>query len=290
MVVTIEENRTLKDFSTFSIGGPARYLVTVDSAEQMREAFCFAKQKNLPFLVLGKGSNCLFDDLGYEGVVIINKISFLEPVGESQFHVGSGYSFSRLGAKLAREGWSGLEFASGIPGTVGGAVFMNAGANGQETVATLRSIDFMRPDGKHEVITNLEGFGYRTSPFHEMKGAILGATFELIRCETAKQMQRDLVEYRTATQPYGTPSAGCVFRNTKEVSAGRLIEESLCKGERIGGAEVSQIHANFIVNSGGATARDVLNLAKEVEKRVWKEKGIRLERELRFIPCQEERP
>ena len=141
----------LKDLCTFGIGGAAQFYTEVRTVEEMQQALLYCREQNLPYFILGKGSNCLFDDRGFAGLVIHNKIDFKEENPPGAFHVGAGFNFSLLGTQTARAGWTGLEFASGIPGTVGGAVFMNAGANGKETCETLISVDFLTPEGDFKV-------------------------------------------------------------------------------------------------------------------------------------------
>ena len=279
-----EEGKLLKDFSTFGIGGPAKYFTIVNTISQLQEAICTCNEKNLRYLVLGKGSNSLFGDQGYDGVIILNKIHFIEE-NEGLFHVGAGYSFSLLGSQTARKGWEGLEFASGIPGTVGGAVFMNAGANGSETFQSLTHVTYVNEKGEIELLDKSEiQWSYRHTSFHERKGAIAAARFQLKSSTQARQKQLTLIDYRTKTQPYSDQSAGCVFRNSPQVSAGRLIQESGLKGYSIGGAEVSTVHANFIVNKGSAKAQDVLALAKHIQNTVLEKTGQFLEMEIRIIP------
>ena len=278
-----EEGRLLKEFTTFGIGGPARYLVEVKTIAELQEAILECNQKQLRYFILGKGSNTLFHDKGFDGAVILNKIHFLEE-NEGKFYAGAGYSFSLLGSQTARKGWSGLEFASGIPGTVGGAVFMNAGANGNETFKTLTEVTFVNEKGQIEILPKSElKWGYRWTLFHERKGAIAAARFELQTSSEARQHQLTLIDYRTKTQPYSDQSAGCVFRNPKDSSAGKLIQDCGLKGIFIGGAEVSSMHANFIVNKGSATAQDVLSLAKLVQTTVQEKTGHLLEMEIRVI-------
>ncbi|MBP7075239.1 MAG: UDP-N-acetylmuramate dehydrogenase [Rhabdochlamydiaceae bacterium] len=279
-----EEGKLLKDFTTFGIGGPAKYFTIVTTIVQLQEAICTCNEKNLSYLILGKGSNSLFSDQGFDGVIILNKIHFIEEK-EGLFQVGAGYSFSLLGSQTARKGWEGLEFASGIPGTVGGAVFMNAGANGSETFQTLFDVTYVNEKGDVEVLPKSEiEWGYRHTSFHERKGAIAAARFQLRASSVARQKQLTLIDYRTKTQPYSDQSAGCVFRNTPQMSAGRLIQECGLKGFSIGGAEVSTVHANFIVNKGSAKSEDVLTLAKHVQSTVLEKTGQFLEMEIRIIP------
>lgn len=274
----------LKDYTTYGIGGPAKQFVEVISANQMQEVLKCCDR----FIVIGKGSNLLFDDRGFDGTVIYNKIQSSEWLDDS-VHVGSGFSFALLGAQSARKGLSGLEFASGIPGSVGGAVFMNAGANGMETKDAITEVGFVNADGTLEVFSKEEiQFAYRTSLFHSLSGAIVSATFALRKAEGAKKRQKEIIEYRTSTQPYGEKSCGCAFRNPPGDAAGRLIEACGLKEFSIGGATVSPVHANFIVNLGDAKAQDILDLMKYVQVKVAHKSGIQLQPEVRFIPYQKE--
>lgn len=283
----LETARSLSELSTFRIGGPARLFVEVRTLEEMKEALLYCRQNHLAFFILGKGSNCLFHDRGFDGLVIANHITFCER-RFPDVHVGAGYSFSLLGSQTAKEGWGGLEFASGIPGTVGGAIYMNAGANGADTSQTLKEVTFLTDEGTLLALKREElQFGYRFSSFQQKRGAIISALFTLFPSEGAKEKQQALIAHRQRTQPYRDPSAGCVFRNPAGHFAGALIESSGLKGARVGGAEVSSLHANFIVNRGGASAEDVLKLAALIQRQVKEKSGVELELELRSIPCQE---
>jgi UDP-N-acetylmuramate dehydrogenase len=277
-IVKLQTNRSLSEFSTFGIGGPIRLFVEVSTIEEMEEALSLGH----PWLVVGKGSNCLFADVGFDGLVILNKIDFCEWQENSVF-VGSGYSFSLLGVQSARKGLSGLEFASGIPATVGGAIFMNAGANGKETKDALKSVLYF--DGKRQEFAREElSFSYRTSPFQKLPGVILGATFALTAEPAARQNQLKIVDYRMKTQPLKDKSVGCIFRNPPGDAAGRLIEQCGLKGTKIGGAKVSEVHANFIVNENKATSQDVRALIALIQKTVFEKTGVELESEVRFVP------
>ena len=215
-----------------------------------------------------------------------NKISYLT-IKDGLVDVGAGYSFSRLGLTTAKNNLKGLEFASGIPATVGGAIFMNAGANGEETENSLTEVSFVDEKGElsHLLKEDLE-FSYRHSSFQKKRGAIVSARFLLKDCSKARALQLSIIEYRTKTQPYNDPSIGCVFKNPTGTSAGALIEKSGLKGLGVGGAEVSHKHANFIVNRGDALASDVLALAIKVQEQVELSTGIKLEMEIRCIPYQ----
>lgn len=285
---SFEKNKSLKEFTTFGIGGEAKYFLTVSEIPSMQEALLFCHKNALPFLILGKGSNILMDDKGFNGLVILNRIAFLETQDESlTWHVGGGYSFSLLGHQTAKEGLEGLEFASGIPASVGGAVFMNAGANGRETSESLEAVDFVTEEG---ILVSLKkeelSFGYRHSSFQERKGAIVGATFRLKKNADAKQKQLEIIAYRKKTQPLKEKSAGCVFRNPPSHSAGALIDQCGLKGKKIGGAEVSTLHANFIINTQSATATEVLSLIDIIQDEVKRQTGVELKSEIRCIPYE----
>ena len=281
------QNKPLAPLSTFAIGGPAKLFIEVKMAEEMIQVRKYINEQKIPFWILGRGSNSLFDDRGFDGLVILNSIRFCD-FSEGLLCVGAGYNFSLLGSQMARKGWGGLEFASGIPGSVGGAIFMNAGAGGSETCDILKAVRYVNEDGliveqKREELT----FSYRYSLFQENKGIVVSGIFQLEKCEEARKKQVAMTKYRIATQPYGQPSAGCVFRNPSQKSqAGALIEKCGLKGARVGGAEVSKLHANFIVNRGKATASNVIELAKLIKKTVQEQTGIKLELEMHPIPYQ----
>ncbi len=279
-----ESGRSLSELSTFGIGGAIRWYFEANTISDAQESIEWAHREKTPYFILGKGSNCLFDDRGFDGLVIHNKIDFCEFSG-MEISVGAGYSFSLLGSQSARFDLSGLEFASGIPGSVGGAVFMNAGANGRETSDCLREVVFLTEEGAIETYARADlQFGYRASPFQKMKGCILSARFVLQPSREARKSQLEIISRRLKTQPYRDKSAGCVFCNpSKETPAGALIDRCNLKGLKVGGAEVSSVHANFIVNAGGASAADVLALIEMIQKQVYDQTGIRLEPELRRI-------
>ncbi|MCB1108005.1 MAG: UDP-N-acetylmuramate dehydrogenase [Chlamydiia bacterium] len=280
----IKRNKSLKPFTTFGIGGEARYFIEVRTISQMQEVRHYINREKIPYWVVGKGSNSLFDDRGFDGLVILNKIDFFE-FEEGSLHVGAGFSFSLLGAKIARKKWGGLEFASGIPGTVGGAIYMNAGANGKETCDHLTAVGVIDEEGRYLEKKNLP-FSYRTSPFQNNRDIIVSGRFQLDKVENAREAQLKIIEYRTKTQPYGEKSVGCIFRNPRDKSAGALIEQCGLKGKKIGGAEVSLVHGNFIVNREGATASDVLKLIELIRETVREKTGEELEIEVRPIPYQ----
>lgn len=285
----VTAERPLSELCTFRIGGPARYYTEVDSIAKMQEVIRFCHNHDVPYIVLGKGSNSLFDDRGFNGLAIGNKIGFCEKPTPDQFHVGAGFSFSRLGTLTARQGWTGLEFASGIPCSVGGAVFMNAGANGAETADHLVTVDYVTESGELQVIEKKDlHFNYRHSSFQQRRGAIVGALFRLRPDQKARESQLAILNTRMKSQPYQDPSAGCAFRNpdpaVSPLSAGALIDRAGLKGFTVGGAGVSTLHANFLINCGGATSQDVIQLMQQVRERVRERFQVELEPEIRRIP------
>jgi UDP-N-acetylmuramate dehydrogenase len=289
-MLKFQDQYPLRTHTTFAIGGTATHFIEVNTIEMMQEVMKHCNEHQLRYFILGKGSNTLFDDQGFDGLVILNKIAFIDNPSPTIFHVGAGYSFSLLGAQTARQGLHGLEFASGIPGSVGGAVFMNAGANGYETAMALTSVDFVDATGQLIQLSKEQlSFSYRHSSFHDMPGAIVGATFTLTTESAAKERQLEIINYRMKTQPYKAHSAGCVFRNPMGCrSAGALIEQSGLKGFSIGDAEVSMVHGNFIVNKGNASAQDVLALITHVQEKVKTHCTVDLECEIRYVPYRAE--
>jgi UDP-N-acetylmuramate dehydrogenase len=280
------QNKSLSSLCTLGIGGPAKFYLEIKQIDAMQEAIRYCNSENIPFLVIGKGSNCLFDDRGFNGCILHNKIDFLNQT-DNRFHVGAGYSFSRLGTHTAKLNFSGLEFASGIPASVGGAVFMNAGANGSETKDCLISVDFIDGEGNlHAYLREDLEFSYRQSSFQHMRGAIVGATFSLKENDEARAKQMEIIHYRKQTQPYSDKSAGCVFRNPTDVSAGKIIEECSLKGQGVGSARVSTLHANFLINQDTATAAEFKELISLVQHTVQLKTGTALECEIRMIPYE----
>lgn len=248
----------------------------------------YCHEHSIRYIIIGKGSNCLFDDFGFGGCVILNRIEFLERKESGIYRVGSGFRFNTLGMQCCIEGFTGLEFATGIPGTVGGAVYMNAGANGQETAGAIDSVDIVTVGGKlRRVSRNDLMFGYRLSSFQDMKdlAAIVAVTFQLQDSTSARRKQQEYLERRRMTQPLGDRTAGSVFRNPPDVAvaAAELIEKAGLKGFRVGGAMVSNVHANFFVNAGGSTSRDMLNLIAFVREKVDQNFGIQLKEEVQYF-------
>jgi UDP-N-acetylmuramate dehydrogenase len=271
--------------TTFKIGGPADLVVIPEHAEELKAALRFARCRGLAVFVLGSGSNILVRDGGIRGLVILSgKLQDLERAG-SEVTAGAGVRTSRLLAFCSKQGLAGLEFLSGIPGTVGGAVWGNAGAWGGAAADRLARVKLVTQNGE-ELLLNRDaiGFGYRASGFP--RGAvILQATFTLARGDPSiirQQISRWLVQ-RNASQPVEFRSAGSIFKNPPGDYAGRLVEASGVKGTRIGGAMISEKHGNFFVNLGGARAADVLALIRLGRERVRATAGIELELEIQVV-------
>jgi UDP-N-acetylmuramate dehydrogenase len=243
---------------------------------------------SIPFFVLGGGSNLLVLDGGIPGVVMhLRELDQVVLAGEGMLFVEAGFSFPKLFVLAQKQGLSGLEFAVGIPGTVGGAVAMNAGIPGEETGSVIKKVTLVTFSG--EIVSLSQeacGFSYRST--HLPPGVIVSAEFMLHNAlsEVIEKKRIEQVKRRRETQPLNYPNVGSIFRNPGSVlmsSAGKLIEQVQLKGHRIGGAEISGKHANFIVNLGGATAEDVLALIKLIQERVFLEKGINLIPEIKII-------
>lgn len=280
-------NFPLSNYCTLGIGGLARFGVEVISIAELYEAILFAQERQIPFFVLGKGSNCLFDDRGYCGLVILNKISFLH-IQENRVHVGAGFSMPILSRRLAENNLSGYEFGCGLPATVGGGVFMNAGANTQTASDCLTRVHYMHANGAIETFEKQDlAFSYRYSSFQNMKGAIISAEYSFINASDVSQNQKEILSYRLKTQPYDQKSAGCIFRNPlKEVSAGQLIDQCDLKGLSVNDAKISEKHANFLLNTNSASAKDFMELIDTVKARVLQQTGIQLETEVRYVPYE----
>ncbi|MFV8827058.1 UDP-N-acetylmuramate dehydrogenase [Alkalihalobacterium sp. APHAB7] len=277
----------LANHTTWKIGGPAEILVEPKDVEALKVLMSLIRQKNIPWRVIGRGSNLLVSDSGIEGVVIKlgDDISHLEIDGE-EIKVGGGFSVIKLAMIISKKGLSGLEFASGIPGSVGGAVFMNAGAHGSDISQILTKAHILFEDGTMKWLTNEElGFSYRTSRLQKEKAICVEAVFQLKagdRDEIVKVMQKNK-DYRRVSQPWNYPCAGSVFRNPLPNYAGQLIEKAGLKGFQLGGAQVSEMHGNFIVNVADAKADDVLNLIQHIQSTVREKFEVEIETEVEIV-------
>ena len=279
----------MKKHTSFKIGGTADEFIKVQDEEELIEAIKYAKEKKLKITIIGNGSNLLVLDKGIRGLVIkidIQNLKIEKNEKNVEITVGSGYKTMALGVKLKNERISGFEELSGIPGTIGGAIFMNAGAYGKEIKDINLSTKCMDYDGKIFNLSNKEQeFSYRSSIFNTKDYIILETTLEL---EYGKkdEIQRKMDEYlekRREKQPIDMPSAGSTFKRQEGVITAKLIDECGLKGFKIGGAMVSEKHAGFIVNYDNATAKDVLDLVKYVKEKVYEKFGIKIEEEIRIV-------
>jgi len=273
-------------YTTFRAGGKAEALCAVKDLLQLKELLSFARRESLPYLVVGKGSNILVKDAGLKGMALLLK-GALEGIEEKEgtIHAGGGLGLSELVRFCRREGLAGLEFLAGIPGTVGGAVAMNAGAWGKSTGDVVSSIEIMRADGERVAKNRSEiEFGYRKAVLPS-GSVVVGALFKVTQDlpEAIAERVRDYLERRKATQPLDYPSAGSVFKNPSQDYAGRLLEMAGMKGKRVGGAMISDQHANVIMNVGGARAEDILTLMEMARQKVREQTGVDLEPEIKVV-------
>ncbi len=273
----------LSRHTTWRMGGPAELLATPADEEDLAVALRWALSSGVPFRVLGNGSNLLVREAGVRGLVLCLRRAIDEVrAEETTIRAGAGAPLPAVANLAAARGLAGLEFAAGIPATIGGALIMNAGWHASEIGQVVETIDFMEPDGtSHPVPREQCGFVYRRSALRGSRGVILGARLRLspedpVRIE---ERLRDYAASRKASQPTELPSCGSVFLKPEGDFAGRLIEEAGLKGARIGDLQVSPKHANFIVNLGNGTASDALALVERVEREVEARFGVRLVRE-----------
>ena len=288
--VKTSRDEPLARFTTMRVGGPADLFATAHNAFELRALVRFARARELPHLVLGRGSDVVIADAGVRGLVIQVRAEGSRVDGE-RYIAESGVQMARAATEAQRAGLTGLEFGLAIPGTIGGAVWANAGAHDTDVATILESARVLAGDGSETDIPAGEmAFGYRDSRFkHGAPGVaaelILEATFRLAVADpdTIKERLDEIRRWRQAHQPLGLPSAGSVFRNPPGDSAGRLIDAAGLKGLRVGGAVVSDKHANFIVNDRKGTASDVRRLAELVRAEVEARDGIRLELEIELL-------
>jgi UDP-N-acetylmuramate dehydrogenase len=285
----------LSGHTSFAIGGPAEALITVEDGRELQTLLSFFSVNGLQWRVIGKGTNLLVQDSGFDGVIVLLGKGFRgisirdEQNGTSvSLLAGGGCQLARISGWCIKKGLSGFEFACGIPGTVGGAVVMNAGAWGDELANVLTAVTVMTAAGPEKIEREQMHFSYRCWQDHAggMRGRIVTEVeMRLVRADPDSLRRRcaELIRRRRERQPKGQPNAGSFFKNPQGESAGRLIDKSGCKGMRVGGAMVSPVHANFFVNMGGATAADVKELMDRVQKKVWKDSGVLLDPEVHFL-------
>ena len=275
----------LKNHTSFRVGGPAKYFVEPKDSDDLKLLLNLVKRYKISFLLIGAGSNILINDHGVDGVVLrlgtpyFKRFSFKD----NHLEVGAGCLLGKVVALTKERSLSGAEFLTGIPGTVGGALLMNAGAWGKNIADLVENVTVMDYNGSIKTLNKKDiKFGYRKSDL--AKYIILRTRLKLLKknkVEIQDSIDRYL-DYRQATQDFSRPSGGCIFKNPKGASAGRLIDLCGLKGKKIGGACISHKHANFIVNQGNAKARDILQLMKLVKKEVKKKFNIDLSPEIKI--------
>lgn len=308
-MLDIKEGVSLAAHSTFQVGGPAKFAVTVSSVEELEEAIAWAKTNKCVWRVLGSGSNVLVRDEGYKGLIIWYRDKQVSVDEESGFvEVGAGALTAVVAGAAARAGLTGFEWAAGVPGTIGGAIYGNAGASGGEMKDSVSEVFVVEKKGLKTYSNAACEFAYRTSRFKKEGGVIVGATLRLQRAENSDEpveKMKEVLKYRSDTQPKGLASSGCIFKNYEptdaendllkkkgvpdqfldahRVPAGWLIEHAGLKGFTIGTAKVSEVHGNFIVNVGQARATDILALMDHIKKTVEESFGVRLDEEITIV-------
>ena len=282
----VVENASMKEYTSFKIGGPADIMVEPSSISALQEVLKLASATDISYFILGKGSNLLVGDLGFRGIVI--KLTGLDEiqVEDNLIRAQAGTTLAKVAKAALDAELAGLEFASGIPGSLGGAVFMNAGAYGGEMKDVVTKVIALTRDGEKKIVSGEEAqFGYRESIFHKEDWIVVEANMELEKGnpEEIRAKMNDLNGRRKDKQPLDYPSAGSIFKRPPGHYAGALIEGAHLKGVSIGGAQVSPKHAGFIVNTGEATAKDVRDLIRHIQDTVREKDGVDLETEVRFI-------
>lgn len=283
----VHVDEPMKEHTTFRIGGPADFFLTPGNWEELAGILNVCSVEKLPYFILGNGSNLLVSDSGYRGVVIqlcrnVNDII----VEDTCIRAQAGALLSGIAAAAKNASLTGFEFAGGIPGTLGGAVVMNAGAYGGEMKDVITEVTVMNREGRiFEIPAEEMAFGYRTSIVKEAGYFVLEAKISLKRgdAEEIKSRMRELTEQRTGKQPLDFPSAGSTFKRPEGYFAGKLIMDSGLRGYRVGGAQVSEKHCGFVINAGGATAKDVRTLIQNVSDIVYEKYKVRLEPEVKFL-------
>lgn len=281
------ENEPLYKHTTYKVGGPCTLYVKVRDVEALQKLMCYIKKENIEYFVIGNGSNLLFSDKLFEGVIIsletLKRVAF----NGCDISVEAGVSVIYLANEACKYGLSGLEFAGGIPASVGGAIYMNAGAYLSEFSTVITNVTILDENGQIQTLNNEEmNFSYRHSILQDKKDWIVLSCMLRLQPKDVKEI-RELMdkrkEKRMSTQPWNQPSAGSVFRNPTEMAAWKCIDECGLRGKEIGGAQISPKHSNFIVNNGYASAKDILSLIQLAQKEVKEKFGIELHTEVRLI-------
>ena len=283
----VKKDEPMKSHTTFRVGGPADYFVTPQTAEEVAKAIEACTQEKVPYYIVGNGSNLLVSDKGYEGVIIqIYKQMNQVKVEGAQIHAQAGALLSMIAKRALDAELTGFEFAAGIPGTLGGACVMNAGAYGGEMKDVLKSVTVLTDKGEVKTLAKEElELGYRTSVIAKKGYIVLEAVLKLQKGEKEKiqAVMDDLKERRVTKQPLEYPSAGSTFKRPEGYFAGKLIQDAGLRGFQVGGAQVSEMHCGFVFNKDQATASDVMNLMNQVSDKVYEEFGVRLQPEVKRL-------
>lgn len=285
--VALTKGEPLSRHTTFGIGGAAALMAQPKSAHELEKLYGLCIAEGIEPVLLGSGSNVLAPDEGLDRLVIQTRgVNKVEHLGSGLFRADCGATLARLAQTAAKEGYTGLEFAHGIPGSVGGGVLMNAGAYGGELKDVCVAVRWIKNSGEIvEVSADEAEFAYRESRFSKEGGLILSADFQLVPGdkEQIQSKMNELALKRRTSQPLDMPSAGSTFKRPVGGYAAALIDEAGLKGFAVGGAQVSEKHAGFVVNRGGATCADVLELIEQIQKRVFETSGIRIEPEVKLL-------
>jgi UDP-N-acetylmuramate dehydrogenase len=283
----VRTNEPMKNHTTFKIGGSAQVFVTPEKPEQIQEIVNLGREETVPVHIIGNGSNLLVSDEGVEGIVVavFGKLAGYD-ICDTTINVQAGMSLIALSNIAADEGLSGLEFASGIPGSVGGAIYMNAGAYDGQMSDVVVNVTVIDGDNNIEVLSAEDlDFGYRSSIIAKKNMIVLSARLQLTRANeiAIKSRMNEFSELRKLKQPLEYPSAGSTFKRPEGYFAGKLIADAGLKGYTVGGAQVSEKHAGFIVNTGNATAKDVVALCDYVTAQIFEKNGVKLELEVKKL-------
>ena len=282
----IKIDEKLSGYVNFKVGGPADILLIPDSKEQVKKSIGICRENNIPVYVIGNGSNILVRDGGFRGVVISLKGVHNITVNDERIEAECGVMLKEVSDKAMENSLTGFEFACGIPGTIGGAVFMNAGAYDGEISHVIESVEVIDENCNIINLTNEElDFGYRSSLVMKKGYIVLSAVFKLKKgqVKTIKELVNDLTNKRESKQPLEYPSAGSTFKRPTGYFAGKLIQDAGLKGYSIGGAAVSEKHSGFVINKGNATAKDITDLIEHIQDEVKKQFGVDLHTEVRII-------
>ena len=283
----VKYDEPMKNHTSFKVGGNADIFFEPENIRELVEFIKYVKENNIAYTLLGNGTNMIVSDEGIRGAVIKlgDKISAVEIV-EDKLIAQCGAKLPEVAKLAAADSLSGLEFASGIPGSIGGTVAMNAGAYGSEMKDIVEKVEVLDSDLEYKVLQNKEmEFGYRKSIVGKCGYIVLGCTFKLKKANKSdiKMLMDEYTERRQSKQPLNLPSAGSVFKRPEGYYAGKLIEDAGLKGISMGGAQVSEKHCGFIVNKGDATAKDIYNLVKHIQRTVYERFGVKLETEVKLI-------